>query len=48
MQRAECDVISRVGGVRKAGSAGAQWTISPDEERAQGSGQIAKGGRKSR
>lgn len=48
VQRAECDVISRVDRVRRAGSAGAQREVSPDEERAQGTGQTAKGGRKTR
>ena len=46
--RAECDVISSVGGVRRAGSAGAQGEVSLEMEKAEGTGQTAKGGRKPR
>lgn len=51
VQRAECDVIIRVGGVRRArsaGSAGAQGAVSPQEKTAEATGQTAKRGRKPR
>ena len=48
VQRAERDVRSRVGGVKRARSAGTQGEVSLEMEKAEGTGQTAKGGRKPR